>query len=508
MRNQEYNRSENQSFEILLESTLQELPPDNDVINKITPWKKAANRLLIGFALNTVTFNFLSLNYILPTIGFFLLLLGFRSLRHENRALKACWIISVIRAVYFFPVLILNATIWQKTVSVSPFFTAFHCANIAITFLLILCLRSGVRSVQEKAGLTPHTGSITALLVWSAILCVLSLIQYSGWIIFIAVLIAYCFILRNLYGLSSELDEAGYSIVASPVKISDKDLVMAFSLLLVSGLAIGYLFFDKYPMQWTPVDASGQGETQSVKSHLRSLGFPDSILEDLTQEDLLACADAVRIVADQKDHPVNNGRTIVTTSGNVTTHKTVFDVRELRITSVAVELPGDRECWKIFHHFEWVVDTSFYGTEAIQLWSTDRDGFDWQIDGTFSGQVLYDDAGQTYAAPYYSLGTETFQQDSLFWGNTVSNDTFAAFSFPDGKERYRGYVSYSVFERRDGCVISSYINYVHQRSWMQYPVQTAMDYRMTSSLLSSDRVFCLIQDALQFHPSLENPEPF
>jgi hypothetical protein len=126
------------------------------------------------------------------------------------------------------------------------------------------------------------------------------------------------------------------------------------------------------------------------------------------------------------------------------------------------------------------------------------------MEGTFSGQVLYDDAGQTYAAPYYSLREVTYEQDSSFWGRSASNDTFAEFSFPSGKEHYRGYVSYKILETRDGWFISSMFNYVHQKNWLQYPAQTAMDNIMNPSMLSSDEVFSLMQDQLQFNPNDEN----
>ena len=46
------------------------------------------NRILFGMALCAITLNFLCLNYILPAVGTVLLLLGFRTLRRENRWLR------------------------------------------------------------------------------------------------------------------------------------------------------------------------------------------------------------------------------------------------------------------------------------------------------------------------------------------------------------------------------------------------------------------------------------
>lgn len=51
------------------------------------------------------------------------------------------------------------------------------------------------------------------------------------------------------------------------------------------------------------------------------------------------------------------------------------------------------------------------------------------------------------------------------------------------------------------------MNYTHQRSWLQYPVVTAMEKRMTSAWNRAG-VFLTVQDALQFHPLEEEVELF
>lgn len=50
--------------------------PD-DVVEDVTPWRKAMSRVLIGMALCAITLNFWCLNYILPAVGMVLSLLGF-----------------------------------------------------------------------------------------------------------------------------------------------------------------------------------------------------------------------------------------------------------------------------------------------------------------------------------------------------------------------------------------------------------------------------------------------
>ena len=82
-------------FEEMLTQSLPESLPE-DVAGGVTPWKKAMNQVLWGIGLTTAKLNFLGLNYLFPAVGMLLILLGFRSLRRENKAFWNCFLISVV----------------------------------------------------------------------------------------------------------------------------------------------------------------------------------------------------------------------------------------------------------------------------------------------------------------------------------------------------------------------------------------------------------------------------
>ena len=68
-----------QAFETLLAENLP-APPET-VVAGVTPGHRALRRVLWGSALCTVALQVSGLQYILPTVGLVLLLLGFRALR-------------------------------------------------------------------------------------------------------------------------------------------------------------------------------------------------------------------------------------------------------------------------------------------------------------------------------------------------------------------------------------------------------------------------------------------
>ena len=487
MRDPDWESMDEQEFEALLEGSVTQPPPEQ-VVAEVTPWRLATKRILTGIALTSITLNFFWLNYLLPAIGMALMLLGFRALRRENRWLGLCFGITVFRAVYLYAGLILNSTIWFSLVSSSPVVYGLSVLNLALTYVQLLCLWGGFRAVQRKAGLPPHAGSAVALLIWYGITGLLAVLRYSGLILPLVMLVCYILILRSLWKLSKELDQAGYAIRPAPVRIADGIVAVAITILLVGGCLLSWLLGSKYPMDWQAANPAEHSGMEEIKAQLLELGFPDDVLQDLTAEDIAACDGALRVVTDVYDHAVDNS-----------------EKEPLRITGVAVELPGQRERWMIFHHFLWTADPGFYGTESIQLWPAQHLSKGWESAGALTGRVLYDKDGTTYTAPYYYLGQQTFTSESIFWGEQTSTDLFAAFSMPETGEHYRGYVAYPVAKLRDGYIMDSWFNYTHQRTALQYPAMTAMEFQM-SGAWDGNGPFRTIQDAPQFYPTEESAE--
>lgn len=342
MREHERESARDDAFEALLAQSVDELPPE-EIVADVTPWRRAMERVLFGLALCMVTLNFWCLNYLLPAIGTVLLLLGFRTLRRENPWLRGCFVCAVLRAACVFPSLILNTTILPG----DAFRSAAAAVSAALMLALLLCFWRGLLAVQKKAGLPAQAGGAGALLAWYVLMCVLAAVHYTGLLVPIAMLVGYVCILRSLFRLSRALDEAGYAITPQPVRVTDRCIALVLAAALGIGCTLGYLFGSSYRMDWQPADASEQTQTAAIRQQLLDLGFPEAVLNDLTPEDIAACDGALRVVSVTEDHPFNDGRTVSHKEsdgegGVVSVLDTVYDVRELRLTSVGVQLPAHR----------------------------------------------------------------------------------------------------------------------------------------------------------------------
>ena len=513
MNHSDVNFTNEQELDTLFENILIELPPE-DVVNTVTPWKKTMKYILTGIALKTLTLNFLSLNYILPAIGTLLTLLGFRSLRQENRWFKSCFYISVIQSLFYFFTLTLNTTIWKSTFYASQTTFILTIINHILLFIFFLAFWLGLRTVQQKAGLAPHAGSALALIFWYALLYLLALFQYNGILLFILMLLGYISLLLSLYKLSKEFDYASYAIKTAPIRISNTFLLMGIVIFFFTGCICGYLFGNSYPMKWTAVEPKNNTQIEEIKEHLISTGFPTHILDDIDTKDLLECKDALYIRTEINNYPVNEGRqvtgyrqetSLLGTPQEVTYTETVYDVEELQCTSIAVRLSTTTEQWKIFHHFRWTTNPGFYGTESLRLSPSYHSSDGWESIGDVSGRLLYEKDGISYTAPYHSLNSKTYTSNNLFENQQTVTDIFATFSLPNHGENQRGYLSYTTKKVSESFKLYSSIHYTHQSSWKQYPVMTAQESSL-QSLLEENSPFKEIQDILLFHPHEETKE--
>ena len=484
MNNNDYRLISDDAFEGLIKSSIPYEPPE-EIVKAVTPWKKAFKRVIWGLALNTLTLNFLYLNYILPLVGTILSILGLRTLRNETKWFKAYYILNIIREVYFAGILSINATINLHQAIPQAVLVA---TNLIFTFLNILFFCMSLYSVEKKSDIEPRKSPMIALILWYAGLAFLAVINFHGFIIPWVMIIGFIVILVSLNKIAKDIDQIGYTIENAPVKINDALMTALIVVTLVAGIGCAYAFDGSYNMQWEVKDKNEHTEVQQVKENLMSLGFPERVLDDMTAEDILSCQGATKVVVYEEKVPFNDNFRTETVKVQKTPYFStidqvkIYEVEEMTLTGIGVclseEPEGDGD-WQLIHHFCWDVNPGFYGTESIQIWPAYRKLDSYVADGEFSGRVLYSKDGIDYASPYHSLGSETYTTDTIMWGQETNTDVFATFSLPNKGENQRGYLIYGIKDNKSdiSSVIGSGFNYTHQESFLQYPVLTAKEKR-------------------------------
>lgn len=417
--------------------------PPEDVVRAVSPWRHAMNQVLWGFALTSISLNFLLLNYILPSIGAVLMLLGFRTLR-ANRHFRIAYYASMLRCAMQITTLFIAATVIRSEV-VDLVLTVLS-AVFALTVTLELYM--GIMDAQEAAVLELRAPAAAIwLMVWYILLYALGLLTAAGSIVGLLMLAAFIVILVSLVKLSKQLDEAGYAVEAAPVRLSDRRLGALLALAAAAAVALGMTCFSRYDMDWEPRPERGE-EAAGVVEDLLALGFPDNVLADLADRDVLLCEGAVQVLSSTDTLSFRDGS-------------------ELLTTGVAVLLPefdGWEDYRLIFHHFEWQDGARLPGTDSAELWATSG----WMLDhkNPVHGWLLCSEDGVTYTAP----PAEHVQcLDYQYTGGF-------GFSFPRGAEEARGYLCYGLIGSSDDCVhLNSWLNYQHQTRALLYLASTSLE---------------------------------
>ena len=476
--------SDDLRFDQMLRENASALPP---AMAEVNPWREAMWLVLWGMGLTTITINFLYLDMILPALGGILLVLGFRTLRQENRALQWCWRLSIaiasVRSASFalaaLPVDVKNVPAY---------------AVMAMTFALYCCLWRGMVGVSRAAGAEkPAAPAAGALVIFYAVICALAFLELSGWLAVLPLLIAYIVILRNLVKLARSLADTGYAIHAAPVRLSMAAVLWGYLGLTLAAVLLAMFLGQRYPMNWQVRDDAPQDET--IRAELLDLGFPEQVLDDLTAEEAAHMSGAVKVYAETEPLYERDIYRQVTTSvwnndpppcweyssaekqpdGSYRYTYRVYDVYENAVTHVVVLVEEAGRQRAVVLHYA-AIDRPFgdclaEGMEIWPVWQGNEES--WSPGGWYSGRLLCEKDGQSYAADFYSVESGSYETTNIF-GTTQNTGMIAEWSRMRRGENTRAYLLYDAeMLTPELPSLYSWCNYVRQTKPV-YPFRDAL----------------------------------
>ena len=476
--------SDDLRFDQLLRENASALPP---AMAEVNPWREAMWLVLWGMGLTTITFNFLYLDMILPALGGILLVLGFRTLRQENRALQWCWRLSIAIAAVRSASFVLAAL--PVDVKSIPAY-----AVMAMTFALYCCLWRGMVGVSRAAGAEkPAAPAAGALVIFYAVICALAFLELSGWLAVLPMLIVYIVILRNLVKLARSLADTGYAIHAAPVRLPSTAVLWGYLGLTLAAVLLAMFLGQRYPMNWQVRDDAPQDET--IRAELLDLGFPEQVLDDLTAEEAAHMSGAVKVYTETEPLYEDETYREVTTSvwnedppprweyssaekqpdGSYRYTYRVYDLYEGFVTHVVVLVEEAGRQRAVVLHYA-AIDRPFgdclaEGMEIWPVWQGNEES--WSPGGWYSGRLLCEKDGQSYAADFYSVESGSYETTNIF-GTTQNTGMIAEWSRMRRGENTRAYLLYDAeMLTPELPSLYSWCNYVRQTKPV-YPFRDAL----------------------------------
>lgn len=248
-----------------------------------------------GFILTTLHLNFIYLQYILPTIGVLLIFFGFRSLRNENKYFKAVWVLSIVKLLLQLADLV-RVSMPLNTVDYPEL--AIGTVMLAFRIAMFLIFHAALKETYKKADKLIKSAPLLWASLWTVAEFLIALSPLSkSWLVFIPMVICYILIVRSLYRLGSQLDDAGYVLTNAPVRISNRTFGWAYCLIGLATVITCSAFYNHLKLE--PQEYHLPKITEA-RQHLLDMGFPAEALKYLSNEDVTMLSGAVNVEAFSK----------------------------------------------------------------------------------------------------------------------------------------------------------------------------------------------------------------
>lgn len=395
---------------------------------------KPIELIIWGMVLTSITLNFLLLQYILPTIGVILLFLGFRSLRAGNKWFFIAYLMAFLnlfgQAVY----LGILVTPLHNRIDNVVFWGIFLGAFQVVQFLVF---RKALHNVFQKAGRVPSRDPLLWAVVWTVLStsCALSSLAQS-WIIATVLLIGFILILRSLYRFGRELNALGCDFSAEPAKIGNKVIVYGYLIICCLIMVVCSLVSNHLPLQSSEFSFPANSEGRAM---LLSLGFPEEILQEVSDEEVALLKDAIHI---------QNEREILE-----------FGLKKkVEAKTVYIECPNNS--LYVMQYFQWIAGGTYWqdgisisaGNETLEL---------------INGVLLYEKDDSMYSAKFPRLKDEVVTAQNWFSGAEEQKQIMGAVNYPFGTKNQRGYLLYHLQVPEENWLGGTIFNYAH----LSFPVQ-------------------------------------
>lgn len=466
-------------------------------------WSQTLSTLFVGTVFTLFSVPFYFLDYILPMVGYPMLLSSLRTLKQENDFFKTCYLLVFVRFLLFFKKLILSATLLRS--NYSDFFSSIELYSTLFGYILVIFflykLRTALLFTQAKVGTSHKLKSITLinagyiiglfLLLFLRVLPEDKLLLLS--ILIILVLLCSIFSFCMFFFFYRELKPfhaMGDFVELRESKISNRTFVRSVVALMLVAPLLAHHFFHVHPMNWTEqnaeqktgeLPASELEQAKQIRERLSEKGFPSEVLQEISNEDILACKDAVKVASQKNEDDAVYFR----------------DTEKLKFYSVIVELPKQRPGvfrYKVFHYFAWSEPHNYCGSECVvgipggtRRLSTGEEG----------GKLMYSEHQHSYSAPFYQI--EKLEFDKLKFSKhakkTFQEKYLASFSLQN-YERASGYLTYLVDDYNiDEDYFEAEGIYVYQRSSFVFPLISAKESYLKNGLFSNsfDDLFATVR---------------
>lgn len=398
---------------------------------------KSIKNITLGFMFTLMTFDFLYLPYILPSIGAVLLYTGFRDLRRANKEINLAWKFSIINMIYQ----VLNLIYWNTPLNVNVrgigilvfISTVFH-----LSFLIIFS--SGIKNIFNQNQIILEKDPILRIIIWRIVVIILAVTELGQiWFIAMPIIIYYFYIFRCLYKLSYVFEKINCIHSTENKMLSNKKILFGYMLFCALIVVVCCLFSNHINLDSNEVVSVKEF---GIRNTLIDKGIPREIVKDIEDDDIANLKDIVNIETFSEELLFNSS-----------------SENKLKVTSIFIELKYN----KMFaiEYFNW--------GEGGPYW---QDGFEvtntWPLE-LINGKLLYDKDGINYCAKIPRLSGGMVTSIDIFGDERQEEKITGAINYPYKSQKQRGYIMYKIVIPEGTITGANLVNYMHYNHPFRIP---------------------------------------
>lgn len=421
-------------------------------------WENPITDIAWGFALTSITLNFLWLQYILPTIGTVLIFTGARSLRKENKYFTWAYFFSAAYIAIYTVYLLFSPTPLDVKIQNE---VILSLPPTVLKLALFLSFSFATKTVFIKANASNIQNPFIFAVVFILLSALLAISPLSNsWLAFIILIFFYIWVVRSIYRLGDDLGTIGYSFTSTQEKLSNTVvvrgyLIICFILVIVCGTAASHLVPNFNEIK--------PATTSDTRNKLLDLGVPEEVLSDISDENISMLQNAINVDVDTDLLMFDGARQMVEDGTNI--YKEHMEPRNhtIEATTVYTELPEN--VIYVLVHFKWQKPKAFWN-DGFTIWGEE------EIE-LLDGKLLCRRDNTNYEAPIPRLKNDFVTTSSMFFGASQSRQITGGVCYPFSSENQRGYIFYRLSFPEEKGIAANCINYLHSSSPVSLPYNYA-----------------------------------
>lgn len=266
-------------FDELIKSEIGELPPSDQMVEAVSPWRKSMQFIAAGTVLMSITLKLMSLDMLLPALGMVLMILGVHIIRDVNRLTKAAYIITLIYAAYFTVSLFIYYSGAASGNSNVDMLTAI--GTLAFKGMLLLVLRAGIIRECRAAEYKPSRDPLLWLVIWNVVVTVMAIIEADA-VLAMGMAVWLIFIVVSMFRYGGEIASRYFKVPSASAGLNGKALAVVFIVLCVIAAGAGSIRANHLPLSYSRV---ASGSLTAAQQTLVSRGMPAKVAADLSAAD-------------------------------------------------------------------------------------------------------------------------------------------------------------------------------------------------------------------------------